>query len=73
MSKETTPPDRDEAELVAMAARAGMTIPDSLRPGVLAGYRDLRRMCALLHTPRPAENEPAFAYRVASEDPDDRP
>ncbi|MFJ9556048.1 hypothetical protein ACIRPH_19695 [Nocardiopsis sp. NPDC101807] len=64
--------DRDAAELDAMAARAGMPIRDSLRPGVLAGYRDLRRMCALLHTPRPADNEPAFAYRVASENTDDR-
>jgi hypothetical protein len=63
----TEQPDDDvERELELLIERSGIAVPVDLRPGVLAGCRDLRRMADLLRQPRPAENEPAQVYRVST-------
>ena len=53
-----------DLELDVLLARAGIEVPESLLAGVRVGYRDLRALVALLHTPRSAYAEPAAAYRM---------
>jgi len=59
----------DEAlatELDVLARRAGLDIPAERREAVLAGFKELRHMLALLRQPRTAANEPAGTYSILS-------
>lgn len=53
-----------EEEFDALMARSGLRVPEELRRGTLAGYRQLRRLADLLHTPMDPEDEPAAVYRM---------
>jgi hypothetical protein len=60
----------DEAALAlefdVLAKRAGLDIPADRRPVVFAGFKDLRRMLALMRQPRTAADEPAGTYSILS-------
>jgi len=59
----------DEAlalEFDVFARRAGLDIPADRRAGVFAGFKDLRRMLALMRQPRTAAHEPAGTYSILS-------
>jgi hypothetical protein len=60
----------DEAALAlefdVFAGRAGLDIPADRRAAVFAGFKDLRRMVALLRQPRTAAHEPAGTYAILS-------
>ena len=55
-----------QAEFDALARRAGIEIPPERRAALLEGFRDLRKMTALLHHPRPATSEFAASFDVRS-------
>jgi hypothetical protein len=59
-------PDDDTLarEFDMLAARAGLMIPEGRRPGLFAGFKDVRRMTALLRQPRTAANEPASTFSI---------
>ena len=52
------------AELEILAKRAGLEIPESRKPALLKGYKDLKRMTALMRQPRTAADEPAGTYII---------
>jgi hypothetical protein len=54
-----------EAEFDVLMRRAGVDMPPNLRAGVVAGFKDLRRLTALLHRPRPAQNESSNIFTLA--------
>ena len=54
------------AEFDVFAKRAGLTFPDDRRPALLKGFKDLKRMTALLRQPRTAADEPAGTYAILS-------
>ena len=58
----------DEQALVTefdvLALRAGLTIPDDRKEALLKGFKDLKRMTALLRQPRTAADEPAGTYSI---------
>ena len=58
----------DEAALLlefdVLARRAGLVIPEARRAGLFAGFKDLRRMTALLRQPRTAASEPAATFDI---------
>jgi hypothetical protein len=54
------------AEFDALAGRAGLPILATRKPALLEGYKDLKRMTALMRQPRTAANEPAGAYSILS-------
>ncbi len=53
-------------EFDVLAKRAGLTIPEGRRPALLKGFKDLKKMTALMRQPRTAANEPAGAYSILS-------
>ena len=55
-----------ETEFDVLAKRAGLHIPGDRRAAVLAGFKDLRPMLALLRQPRTAADEPADTYAILS-------
>jgi hypothetical protein len=54
------------AELAALLKRAGLQVPDDRMEAVLAGYVDLKTMCALLRQPRTAAAEPSNTYSLVT-------
>jgi len=52
------------AEFDILAKRAGLEIPDSRKPMLLKGFKDLKRMTALMRQPRTAADEPAGTYLI---------
>lgn len=57
----------DEAlalEFDVLARRAGLHVPEARRAALFAGFKDLRRMCALLRQPRTAADEPAATFDI---------
>jgi Asp-tRNA(Asn)/Glu-tRNA(Gln) amidotransferase A subunit family amidase len=52
-----------ERELDTLLARAGANVPPELKPGLLAGYRDMKRMAAM-HQPRAAAVEPSNIFSL---------
>ena len=54
------------AEFDALANRAGLAVPDDRRAAMFQGYKDIRRMAALMRQPRTAAAEPASAYSMLS-------
>ena len=62
-----TPDDAALAlEFDAFAKRAGLDIPADRMPAVFAGFKDLRRMTALMRQPRTAAHEPASTFSILS-------
>jgi hypothetical protein len=53
-------------EFDVLAKRAGLTIPEGRRPALLKGFKDMKRMTALVRQPRTAADEPAGAYSILS-------
>jgi hypothetical protein len=54
------------AEFDVLARRAGLPILAGRKPALLQGYKDLKRMTALMRQPRTAADEPAGAYAILS-------
>lgn len=58
----------DEQALVTefdvLARRAGLDIPENRKEAMLKGFKDLKRMTALLRQPRTAADEPAGTYSI---------
>lgn len=56
-----------EREFDMLMARAGATVPAERKAGVVAGYKDMKRMAALLRQPpRTAADEPSNIYSLTS-------
>ena len=55
-----------ERELDMLLAKAGAAVPADRKAGIVAGYRDLKRMAALLRQPRTAAAEPSNIYSLKS-------
>ena len=53
-----------EAEFDALAARAGLVVPQGRKPAMLQGFKEIRRMAALMRQPRTAADEPAGTYDI---------
>jgi hypothetical protein len=53
-------------EFDVLASRAGLSVPDDRKAALLKGYKDLKRMTALLRQPRTAADEPAGTYSILS-------
>ena len=53
-----------ERELDMLLAKAGADVPPDLKPGLLAGYRDMKRMAAMVHQPRAATAEPSNVFSL---------
>ena len=68
MSDNTVDNSADDEALAAefdiLAKRAGLLVPDSRRPAMLKGFKDLKRMTALMRQPRTAADEPAGTYAI---------
>lgn len=60
----------DEAELrlefEVSLKKAGLTMPADRFDAVFAGYKDLKRLTALLRQPRTAANEPSNTYSLVT-------
>ena len=54
------------AEFDVLAKRAGLPVAEAHKPALLLGYKDLKRMTALMRQPRTAASEPAGAYTILS-------
>jgi hypothetical protein len=55
-----------ERELDMLLVKAGAVVPPDRKAGVLAGYRDLKRMAALVRQPRTAADETSNIYSLKS-------
>jgi hypothetical protein len=53
-----------ERELDLLMARIGAEVPADRKAGVVAGYKDMKRMVALLRQPRSAAAEPSNIYSL---------
>jgi hypothetical protein len=53
-----------EAEFDILAKRAGLTVPEDRKAALMRGFKDLKRMTALLRQPRTAADEPAGIYSI---------
>jgi len=63
-----SPSDDDlKQELDAAAKKAGLTIPADRFEAILAGYKDQKRMIALLRQPRTAAAEPSNVYSLVTQ------
>lgn len=51
-----------EAEFDMLLAKAGMTVPQDRKAGVLAGYAEQKRLAALLRSDRSVFAEPANVF-----------
>ena len=49
-----------------LMAKAGAKVPAERKAGILAGYRDMKRMAALLRQPRTAADEPSNIFSLKS-------
>ena len=57
-------PDGLEHELDMLLAKAGADVPPHLKAGILAGYRDMKRMAAMVRQPRNAAAEPSNVFSL---------
>jgi hypothetical protein len=53
-----------EREFDALMARAGAEVPADRRAGIVAGYKDMKRMTVLLRQPRSEAAEPSNIYSL---------
>ena len=51
-------------ELDMLLAKAGANVPPDLKAGLLAGYRDMKRMAAMVRQPRTAAAEPSNIFSL---------
>jgi len=51
-------------ELDMLLAKAGANVPPDLKAGLLAGYRDMKCMAAMLRQPRTAAAEPSNIFSL---------
>ena len=60
--------DKDDAaverEFDMLMTKAGASVPAERKAGVVAGYKDMKRMAALLRQPRSAADEPSNTYSL---------
>jgi hypothetical protein len=54
-----------EQEFDVLMAKAGIDLPSDRKAGAIAGYKDMKRMAALLRQPRTAADEPSNVYILA--------
>jgi hypothetical protein len=66
MPDTTTDDSTLAVEFDVLARRAGLSIPEDRKAALLQGYKDLKRMTALMRQPRTAASEPATAYSILS-------
>jgi len=64
MSETSTDDQALAAEFDSLAKRAGLDIPESRKPVMLKGFKDMKRMTALMRQPRTAADEPAGTYVI---------
>jgi hypothetical protein len=64
MSDSPTDDQALSAEFEIFAKRAGLDIPENRKPAMLKGFKDLKRMTALMRQPRTAADEPAGTYVI---------
>ena len=55
-----------ELELDMLMAKAGAQVPADRKAGIVAGYRDMKRMAALLRQPRTAADETSNIFSLKS-------
>lgn len=55
-----------EREFDALMIKAGAKVPPERKAGIVAGYKDMKRMAALLRQPRTAADESSNVYSLAS-------
>jgi hypothetical protein len=55
-----------ERELDMLMAKAGAKVPADRKAGIVAGYRDMKRMAALLRQPRTAADETSNIFSLKS-------
>lgn len=53
-----------EREFEALMAKAGANVPADRKAGVLAGYKDMKRLAALLRQPRTEADEPSNVFSL---------
>jgi hypothetical protein len=53
-----------EHEFDILMAKCGASVPGERRAGILAGYRDMKRMAALVRQPRRAADEPSNIFSL---------
>lgn len=53
-------------EFDVLARRAGLPVAEVHKLAMLQGYKDLKRMTALMRQPRTAASEPAGAFAILS-------
>ena len=53
-----------EHELDVLLAKAGANVPPQLKPGILAGYREMKVMAARVRQPRTAAAEPSNVFSL---------
>jgi hypothetical protein len=56
--------DDAEDRFESAMRRAGIEVPNDLRAGTFAVFRELTAMAAMMRVPREAESEPAGQFRV---------
>jgi hypothetical protein len=59
-----TTEDDLERELDMLLAKAGANVPSDLKAGLLDGYRDMKRMAAMVRQPRTAAAEPSNIFSL---------
>jgi hypothetical protein len=59
-------PDGLERELDMLLAKAGADVPPDRKAGILAGYREMKRMAATVRQPRTAAAEPSNIFSLKS-------
>jgi hypothetical protein len=53
-----------EREFDMLMVKAGAAVPPDRKAGIVAGYRDMKRMTALLRQPRTAADETSNIYSL---------
>jgi hypothetical protein len=56
--------DELELELDVLLAKAGANVPPDRRAGILACYREMKRMAATTRQPRSAASEPSNTFSL---------
>jgi len=54
-----------ERQFDVLMAKAGAKVPTDRKAGIVAGYKDMKRMSALLRQPRTEAAEPSNIYSLA--------
>jgi hypothetical protein len=59
-------PDALEHEFDMLMAKAGASVPEHLKAGVLESYREMKAMAAKVHQPRLAAAEPSNVFSLTT-------